>query len=173
MFPRLTNDISTLAWKSMALCRACSSISVSNLTRLLDHRLLLGRVAGTQSNKPRGMVLFDDARDLIASATAGCPFCELIVHAVLEHSWAADTPTNGTHSSNEPGKRDIREFTAVGGLTSDPILLQTNYDPVKSSFPEDGRSGSWHIRGLKVHMPVDHEVGMLTGRIRLYASRGE
>lgn len=57
-------------------------------------------------------------------------------------------------------------------LVNLPIYLQTNYDRVKPSFPEDSEGGSWHIRGAKVFVPVD-DGSKLTGRIRLYAARGD
>jgi hypothetical protein len=59
-----------------------------------------------------------------------------------------------------------------GRLLHQPIYLQINYDPIKPSFPEDGHPGSWHIRGLKALLPVDHS-GVVVGRIRLYATAGE
>ncbi|KAH7086181.1 heterokaryon incompatibility protein-domain-containing protein [Paraphoma chrysanthemicola] len=147
----------------MSLCPACQQVNVANLTRPL-HDLpppRWGR-ARTSSSTPRGMVHLDDARHLVASAHAGCPFCDLIVRAVLQHNkGAADsiwTPTGHF-------ERDVRQLQDA--LAPRPICLQTNYDPVKPSFPEHGTTGSWHIRGLKACVPVDR--GTLVGRIRLFA----
>jgi hypothetical protein len=118
------------------------------------------------------MVHLDNAQHLIASAGAGCSFCELIVHAALQEISAANRKSSviANQSSLDKSEQDLHQLQIH--LVPQPIYLQTNCDPLKPSFPEDGTIGSWHIRGLKALVPVDH-VGVLVGRIRLYAARGE
>jgi hypothetical protein len=156
----------------MSLCPACSKISVPNLTRELSD--LPPWLCGlrSKSNKQRGMRHLDDAQQLIASASAGCPFCGLIVHAVLQEVNAVGqtASTNANRSPLSNNEQDVQQLQHR--LLQQPIYLQTNYDPIKPSFPEDDIPGSWHIRGLKALVPVDHH-GVVVGRIRLFAPRGD
>ncbi|KAF2820612.1 HET-domain-containing protein [Ophiobolus disseminans] len=153
----------------MSLCPACSRISVPALTRALDDPPpWIG--LGSESNKLRGMVHLDDARHLIASASAGCPFCHLIVDAVLQYNNFVYISSDICDSPIGKSREDPHELDVTYPLAPRPIYLQTNYDPVKPGFPEDGIPGSWHIRGVKVHVPCG-EHGVLFGRIRLYAAR--
>jgi len=123
-------------------------------------------------NRLRGMVHLDDARHLIASASAGCPFCSLIVDAVLQYNNCVYIFTDIFDSPIGRSKEEPHELDLNYKLAPRPIYLQTNYDPVKPSFPEDDNAGSWHIRGVKVHVPYSN-YGVLFGRIRLYAARGD
>jgi hypothetical protein len=156
----------------MSLCPACSTISVPNLTRELNDvpPWLCGLFS--KSSTPRGMAHLADAQQLIASASAGCPFCGLIVHAVLQETKAVGpvAPTNASPELFSKNEQDVQRLQHK--LLRRPIYLQTNYDPVKPSFPEDGIPRSWHIRGLKALVPVDH-YGVVVGRIRLFAPRGD
>lgn len=77
--------------------------------------------------------------------------------------------TAASQSLSSEDERGVQQLQLR--LAQKPIYLQTNYDPVKSAFPEDGLPGSWHIRGLKAFVPVDH--GASVCRIRLYAASGE
>lgn len=155
----------------MSLCPACSSISVQSLTRELDDPPDWMPGVGRESHKPRGMVHHNDARHLIASASAGCPFCNLMVEAVLQYNNFVYIATDICDSPIGKSKEEPHELDVIYQLAREPIYLQTNYDPVKPSFPEDGVAGSWHIRGVKVFVPA---IGAgLLGRIRLYAERGD
>lgn len=113
----------------------------------------------------------DDARQLIASASTGCPFCNLIIEAVLQDNNFTYIATDICISPIGKSKDDQHELDVTYNLAQEPIYLQTNYDPIKPSFPEDGIAGSWHVRGLKVFLPATN--GRLLGRIRLYADRGD
>ncbi|KAF2032983.1 HET-domain-containing protein [Setomelanomma holmii] len=150
----------------MSLCPACRKIGVTNLTRELGELPPWWGQARSKSTKPRGMVHLDDAQHLIASAATGCPFCQLIVSAVLQHNSAANISGCSIQTPEGQIERDVRQLEDT--LAPQPIYLQTTYDPVKPSFPEHGTSRSWHIRGLKALVPVDH--GLLVGRIRLFAA---
>jgi hypothetical protein len=156
----------------MSLCPACSNISVPNLTSELDDVPPWLSGLRSKSNKPRGMLHLDDAQQLIASASAGCPFCGLIVHAVLQeiNTVGPVAPTNPSPSRFSKNEQDLQLLQR--NLLQLPIYLQTNYDPVKPSFPDHDSPGSWHIRGLKVLVPVDH-YGVVVGRVRLFAPRGD
>jgi hypothetical protein len=164
----------------MSLCPACSRISVPNLTRELELELELDDLPPwlmdlcRKSNKARGMLHLHAARNLIASASGGCPFCGLIVQATLQEMKAVtdtmDPPLKTDQPSSETDERTLHQLQLH--LLQQPIYLQTNYDPIKLTFPEVGVPGSWHIRGVKVFVPVDHLV-VVVGRIRLYAARGE
>jgi hypothetical protein len=118
------------------------------------------------------MVHLDDAQQLIASASAGCPFCGLLVHAVRQeiNALGRTAPTDASRLPGSKNEQDLQQLQHH--LLQQPIYLQTNYDPIKPSFPEDGMPGSWHIRGLKALVPVHHH-GVVVGRIRLFAPRGD
>jgi hypothetical protein len=160
----------------MSLCPACSSISVATLTSELELDDLppwLWDLRG-KPNTARGMVHLSDARDLTITANEGCPLCELILQATLQE---LNIVSNARHPSSatdgplrEHYAHDIHQLQRH--LVPQPIYLVTNYDPIKTAFPEEGAPGSWHIRGVKVYVPVDHLV-VVVGRIRLYAARGE
>ncbi|KAH7390966.1 heterokaryon incompatibility protein-domain-containing protein [Phaeosphaeria sp. MPI-PUGE-AT-0046c] len=154
----------------MSLCSACRSISVPTITRELPLDNLPPWLweLRERPNKPRGMVHLDDARQLIASASAGCSCCDLIAYAVLQdiNATVRAGSTAAGQSLSGQGECDVQQLQLR--LAHQPIYLQTNYDPVKPSFPEDDQPGSWHIRGLKAFVPVDQ--GAVVGRIRLYAS---
>jgi hypothetical protein len=156
----------------MSLCPACSKISVPNLTSELSHLPPWFCGPKGKSNKPRGMMHLDDAQHLIASASAGCPLCGLLVQAVLQEIDTLDrtAPTDANRLPGSKNEQDLQQLQHH--LLQQPIYLQTNYDPVKPSFPEDDRPRSWHIRGLKALVPVDHH-GVVVGRIRLFAPRGD
>jgi len=156
---------------NMSLCPTCSRISVPNLTRELDNPPAWMPGVGRESHEPRGMVHHHDARQLIASASAGCPFCILIIEAVLQYNNFTYIATDICDSPIGKSKEDPHELDVTYNLAPEPIYLQTNYDPIKPSFPEDGIPGSWHIRGVKVFLPATN--GGLLGRIRLYAERGD
>jgi hypothetical protein len=94
----------------MSLCPACSNISVPNLTSELND--VPPGLSGlpSKSNKPRGMLHLDDAQQLIASASAGCPFCGLIVHAVLQeiNTVGLFAPTNASPSPFSKNEQDLQ-----------------------------------------------------------------
>lgn len=148
----------------MSLCPACRKISVSSLTRELKE---LPPWWGTVSKKSqaRGLKHLDNAQQLVASASAGCALCALIVDAVSQNNSFA----NHQQSPSSYSTQNLVQPHAK--LVNRPIYLQCNYDPIKPSFPEDGIPGSWHIRGLKALVPVDQ--GVLIGRIRLHTARGD
>jgi hypothetical protein len=155
----------------MSLCPACSRISVPNLTRELDDLPPWLSNLRQKSNTPRGMVHLEDAHHLVASASSGCAFCSLILHAALQETDALcgciSPDASETFSSN-----NARFQLLEDRLLHQPIYLQINYDPVKPSFPEDGQPGSWHIRGLKAYLPVDQS-NVVVSRIRLHTAAGE
>ena len=152
----------------MSLCPSCRKVNVRNLTCTLDDPPPWWDQVSSKST-PRGMVHLDDARKLPASASAGCPLCGLIVDAVLQSLDSFSPASNSTHSPDPNSKRSIHDLE--NELADQPIYLRPNYDLVKPSFPEDGADGAWHVRGLKAFVPVDH--GVLTGRIRLFATIGK
>lgn len=159
---------------NMSLCPACSRISVPNLTRELHDRPAW-MAPGSESNELRGMVHLEDARQLVTSASAGCAFCNLIVESLLQYKEFACISTGLHESPIGRSREDPHEVDVTYPLAPRPIYLQINYDPFKAGFPEDQIPGSWHIRGVKVHVPIRGQFGDqdLFGRIRLYAARGE
>jgi hypothetical protein len=113
-------------------------------------------------------------RNLIASASGRCPFYGLIVRATLQEMKAVTDTMDSSLKTDQPSpqnnERTLHQLQLH--LLQQPIYLQTNHDPIKSKFPEAGVAGSWHIRGVKVFVPVDH-LFVVVSRIRLYAARGE
>lgn len=152
----------------MALCLACQNVNIPNLIRELP----VGHVPdwwaqlGSQS-KPRGMVHLHDARQLPVSAAEGCPLCGMIIDAILQYN-NPSSPPDVTVPLPSHSKRDMAQFKHH--WIKSPIYLRPNYDPIKSAFPEQDVAHSWHVRGFKAFVPVDH--GVLTGQIRLFAPRG-
>jgi hypothetical protein len=96
----------------------------------------------------------DGAQHLVTSAATGCPFCDLIVCAGLQHNSAANVVANSIWTPTGHIERDVRQLEDA--LAQQPIYLQTNYDPAKPSLFEGDTTGIWHIRGRKVFDPVDH-----------------
>lgn len=151
----------------MALCAACRNLNLPNL---------MGELAvvpdwwerGHSQSVPRGMVHLSDARQLPPSAAGGCPLCGIIVDALLQYDDSPSSPPAPRHPVHGHNKRDAAHLQHH--LINSPIYLRPNHSPLKSTFPEDDVAGSWHVRGFKAFVPVDH--GRLTAQIRLFAPRG-
>lgn len=151
----------------MSLCPSCRNVNIPNLLCKLDHLPPWWEQVSSKST-PQGMVHLHDARNLPLSASAGCPLCGLILDAALQDTNRSIPSTMSTQSSQSHRKRTLNQ--SIGNLTGQPVYLRPNYDPQKSSFPEDGPYGAWHVRGFKAFVPVDR--GVLTGWVRLFADRG-
>ncbi len=152
----------------MYLCPSCSRVNVPSLTAKIDNPPSWWEQVGRKST-PRGMVHLSSARELPASASAGCPLCGLIVEALLRdvlNPLTVQTSTQAPISHQKPSTQDLERQ-----LADQPIYLRPNYDTRKPSFPGDNVDGAWHIRGLKAFVPVDR--GVLTARLRLYAAPGK
>ncbi|KAF2277823.1 HET-domain-containing protein [Westerdykella ornata] len=142
----------------MTLCAACRSITVSALSSELEHVPLWWWELNSRA-KPRGMVHHVDARQLPLSATAGCPLCRLIVAAILQDA-------EQRFSDQDPQIHREASSALASRLSSSPIYLRPNTDPLKQSFPQDDVPGAPYVRGFKVFVPTVRNV--LVGQIRLF-----
>lgn len=152
----------------MSLCPKCRMVNIPHLICKLDDLPPWWNQVSSKST-PRGMVHLADARNLPASASAGCPLCRLILDSVLQNIDSISHSPKSIQSPNCSIKRNNHDLER--DLADQPIYLRTNYDPLKPSFPEDGAEGAWHVRGLKAFVPVHH--GALVGSIRLFAAGGK
>jgi hypothetical protein len=90
------------------------------------------------------MVHLDDAQHLVTSAAAGCPFCDLIVCAGLQHNSAVNVVTNSTWTPTGHIERDVRQLEDA--LAPQPMYLQTNYAPSQPS-PRGWHNGKLAYQG--------------------------
>lgn len=151
----------------MTLCLSCERVTVPNLLCRLDNPPPWWEHVNTKT-VPRGMLHLTNARELPASASAGCPLCGLILDAILLDTNHANPSATSNQSPSCYSKRNLHQLQSE--LSPQPIYLRPNYDPLKLNFPEGSPNGAWHVRGLKALVPVDQ--GVLTGWIRLFADKG-
>jgi hypothetical protein len=150
----------------MALCSACSSISVPALTQDLEDPPIWWGSVNNQS-KPRGMVHLQSACQLTESAQT-CSLCALIRASILQYNGDHMFPRSTGSSVRLQEQWNVADFEAH--LVEAPIYLRPKQDFLKRSFPEANVPNAWHLRGFTAFVPVVGDV--LAGVVRLFAERG-
>ncbi|OJD28951.1 heterokaryon incompatibility protein [Diplodia corticola] len=143
----------------MALCAACTAISIPALTAAVDDPpAWLPRPS--ESSGVTGMVHLPDARQLPRSAAA-CSFCALIAASVLQ---------NHHLTSDDPPYWDEADLASLGGIVAaGPVYLQLRRNGVGRLPRERPRAHLEKLgKAIAVFLPGADGVA-LRGRIRLYA----
>lgn len=148
--------------RGMALCAACTAISIPALTAEVDDPPAWLPRPG-ESSSVTGMVHLRDARQLPRSAAA-CSFCALIAASVLQNHCASHL------TSDEPPSWDEAELDSR--VAAGPVYLQLRRNGV-GRLPRERPNAHLELLGkaLAVFLPGVDGVA-LRGRIRLYAQPG-
>ncbi|KAK0642845.1 hypothetical protein DIS24_g8668 [Lasiodiplodia hormozganensis] len=143
----------------MALCAACTAISIPALTAEVDDPPAWLPRPG-ESSSVTGMVHLRDARQLPRSAAA-CSFCALIAASVLQNHCASHL------TSDEPPSWVEAELDSR--VAAGPVYLQLRRNGV-GRLPRERPNAHLELLGkaLAVFLPGVDGVA-LRGRIRLYA----
>ncbi|KAF2493968.1 hypothetical protein BU16DRAFT_60848 [Lophium mytilinum] len=144
----------------MALCSACSSISVEALTEDLENPPSWWGLFNGLS-KPRGMVHLQNALQL----KQPCPLCAIIRASIVQYNGDEKFPRRKGSSASSQEQWDVADFEAH--LIDAPIYLRPKQDFLRRSFPEESVPSAWHLRGFTAFVPVKGDV--LTGVVRLFA----
>ncbi|KAF2812972.1 HET-domain-containing protein [Mytilinidion resinicola] len=147
----------------MALCSACSSISVEVLIQDLEDPPNWWGLVNSVS-KPRGMIHLQSALQLKQS----CPLCAIIRASIVQYNGDEKFPRLKGSSASPQEQWDVAEFEEH--LIDAPIYLRPKQDFLRRSFPEESVLSAWHLRGFTAFVPVQEDV--LTGVVRLFAQPG-
>lgn len=138
----------------MALCNACSSISLHSLRERLPSRVSWHSETARQENGELGVVHLQNAVQIVELAKK-CPLCALIQESLFE-----DLKANRLDGAESPQLE----------LSEDPLILTPKVNLRGCPFPDLPVAG-FHLTGFNTNAAIRTKGGnhkLLFGRVRLH-----